>query len=190
MLIFPQSWRTAHAVALSDDHGSHPDDGGFPVRPVFPSRAGVSLCADGTLTVGLNVLIVQYGTIGQAYGLCLFLIVAAFRLAVGSVDRKGLLFAALAGLLAAAGAAGTLLTAPVAPVLALWMAFQNRTGKPVGEAGRVPLRKRDSIPAGPLLVCERTAPDVFQHRSIQLDLPASGMARARFPTISGSRSPG
>jgi 4-amino-4-deoxy-L-arabinose transferase-like glycosyltransferase len=54
--------------------------------------------------------------------------VAAFRLTMVSVDRKGLLFPALAGFLSSAGAGATLLVAPVCPVLALWMAFQNRTG--------------------------------------------------------------
>src|SRR6266853_3026469 len=128
MLIFPQSWRTVHAVASLMTTGAilMTADFLFVRFPVGGWRFAAALM--GALTVGLNVLIVQYGTIGQAYGLCLFLIVAAFRLAVGSVDRKGLLFPALAGLLAAAAAAGSLLTAPVAPVLALWMAFQNRTG--------------------------------------------------------------
>jgi len=145
----------------------------------------------GALTVGLNVLIVQYGTIGQAYGLCLFLIVAAFRLAVGSVDRKGFFSPLLPVLLAAAGAAGTLLTAPVAPVLALWMAFQNRTGKPVGEAGRVPLRKRDSIPAVLYLFARGPRQTFFQTSfNTNFDLPASGMARRDSPRYRGPRSPG
>jgi len=94
--------------------------------PVERWRFALALMA--SFVVGLNVLIVQYGTIGQAYGLSLFLIVAAFRLTAVSVDRGGLAFPAFAGLLASAAAGGTLLTAPVCPVLAIWMVFQNRSG--------------------------------------------------------------
>jgi hypothetical protein len=56
------------------------------------------------------------------------MIVAAFRLTVRAVERRGVLFAALAGLTAGAGAASSLLTAPVGPVLLIWMLFQNRIG--------------------------------------------------------------
>ena len=53
---------------------------------------------------------------------------AAFRLTISSVDRKGILFPALAGFLSSAGAGATLLSAPVCPVLAIWMVVQNRIG--------------------------------------------------------------
>jgi hypothetical protein len=128
MTVFSQTWRTAHAVAAMMTSGAILLTADFVyVRfPVIRWRlAGALMTA---LTVGLNVLIVQFGTIGQAYGLCLFLIVAAFRVTVASVDRRGLLVPALAGLLSSAGAAATLLSAPVCPVLAVWMVFQNRMG--------------------------------------------------------------
>jgi 4-amino-4-deoxy-L-arabinose transferase-like glycosyltransferase len=54
--------------------------------------------------------------------------VAAFRLAIWAVDRNDAWCAALAGLLAAAAAASSLLTAPVTPVLLLWMMLYNRSG--------------------------------------------------------------
>jgi len=43
MLIFPQSWRTAHAVASLMTTGAILMTAGFPVRPFSRSRAGVSL---------------------------------------------------------------------------------------------------------------------------------------------------
>ncbi len=94
--------------------------------PASPWRLAAALAA--ALLVGLNVLVVQFGTIGQAYGLCLFLIVAAFRLAIFAVDRKSAVWALGAGFLAAAAAGSSLLTAPVAPVLLVWMLFYNREG--------------------------------------------------------------
>jgi len=128
MIVLPQSWRTVHAVASLMTTGAilMTADFLFVRFPVERWRFPAALMA--ALVVGLNVLIVQYGTIGQAYGLSLFLIVAAFRLTVASVDRRGVVFAALAGLLSSAAAGATLLTAPVSPVLGLWMAFQNRIG--------------------------------------------------------------
>jgi 4-amino-4-deoxy-L-arabinose transferase-like glycosyltransferase len=128
MMAFEQSWRVAHAVAALMTSGAilMTADYLFVRFPVAPWRLAAALMASFLLF--LNVLIVQYGPIGQAYGLCLFLLVAAFRLTVVSVDRQGLLFPALAGFLASAGAAATLLGAPACPVLAVWMAVQNRMG--------------------------------------------------------------
>jgi 4-amino-4-deoxy-L-arabinose transferase-like glycosyltransferase len=128
MLVFGQSWRTAHAVAAVMTSGAVllTADYLFVRFPVERWRFPGALMA--AFTIGLNVLIVQFGTIGQAYGLALFLIVAAFRLAVLSVDEEGALFPALAGFLSSAAAGATLLTAPVCPVLAIWIGFQNRAG--------------------------------------------------------------
>ncbi len=128
MMVFRPSWRVAHAVAALMTSGAilMTADYLFVRFPVATWR--VAAAQMGSFLLFLNVLIVQYGPIGQAYGLCLFLIVAAFRLTVLSVDRSGLFVPALAGLLASAGAASTLLAAPVCPVLGLWMAFQNRRG--------------------------------------------------------------
>jgi hypothetical protein len=128
MLMFGQSWRIAHLAASLMTAGAILliADYLFFSFPVPAWRFPAALMA--VFTIGLNVLIVQYGTIGQAYGLCLFLIVAAFRVTVAAVDREGLLLSAVAGFLASAGAASTLLAAPVCPVLALWMGFQSRTG--------------------------------------------------------------
>jgi 4-amino-4-deoxy-L-arabinose transferase-like glycosyltransferase len=128
MTVFPQSWRTVHAVAALMTTGAilMTADFIFARFPVERWRFALALMA--SFVLGLNVLIVQYGTIGQAYGLSLFLIVAAFRLTLVSVDRSGLVLPALGGLLSSAAAGATLLTAPVCPVLVLWMVFQNRGG--------------------------------------------------------------
>jgi hypothetical protein len=75
---------------------------------------------------GGNAMVVEFSTIGQAYGLALFLIVAAFRCAVAAVERGSVLLSALTGFLSGAAALSTLLTAPAAPVLLIWILFYCR----------------------------------------------------------------
>ena len=102
MLIFGQTWRTAHAVAAVMTTGAIFMTADFLYFrfPVPTWRFPVALLS--AFAVGLNVLIVQFGTIGQAYAFCLFLIVAAFRATISAVDRQGLLLPALAGFLSSA----------------------------------------------------------------------------------------
>lgn len=128
MIVFGQSWRTAHAVAAIMTSLAVLLTGDYVFRkfPVPGLRYPLALMA--ALTVGLNVLIVQYGVIGQAYGLALFLIVVAFRITVKAVDSPRTLAAFFAGLFSSAAAGATLLTAPVCPVLGIWMVIQNRAG--------------------------------------------------------------
>jgi 4-amino-4-deoxy-L-arabinose transferase-like glycosyltransferase len=126
--LFGDSWRTAHTVAALLTCGAVmlTADYLFARFPVNAWRFAAALTA--ALTVGLNAMVVQFGTIGQAYGLCLFLIVAAFRFSIVAVERKNLLWPAGAGFLASAAAMSSLLTMPVAPVLAVWMLIHNRAG--------------------------------------------------------------
>jgi hypothetical protein len=128
MSILGESWRTAHAIAalLSAGAVMLTADYVFSRFPVPGWRFACSLSAAALF--GLNSLLFDFGTIGQAYGLCLFLIVAAFRLSVLAVDRGNLLWPAVAGLLASSAAESSLLTAPVAPVLLVWIFLCNRAG--------------------------------------------------------------
>lgn len=129
-MVFGDTWRTAHAVAALMTTGAMlmMADYLYTRFPVERWRFVAALM--GSIVIGLNVLIVQYGPIGQAYGLALFLVVAAFRFAVVSVDKSGVVSSAAAGFLASAAAGCTQLTTPVFPVLAIWMVFQNRAGNP------------------------------------------------------------
>lgn len=129
MALFGETWRTAHAVAalcvavavlLTADYL-------FERLPVPRWRLAAALVA--AVLFGLNVQVVDFGTIGQAYGLCLLLSVAAYRFAVVSVDRPAPVLAAAAGLASGAAVGSSLLTAPVAPVLLLWMLVCNRAGR-------------------------------------------------------------
>jgi 4-amino-4-deoxy-L-arabinose transferase-like glycosyltransferase len=126
--IFGDTWRTAHAVAavmvllavlLTIDY----------LRRRFPAPGWRTPGAiAGIFLVATNAMIFRYGPIGQAYALCLFLVVAAFRATVSAADRRRPWLAAVAGFCACAAANATLLTAPVAPVLLVWMLWYNRAG--------------------------------------------------------------
>jgi hypothetical protein len=128
MRVFGDTWRTAHALAALVTAGAILLTADYLLArfPVPGWRLAAALTA--ALTIGLNLFVIYFGTIGQAYGLCLLLIVAAFRLTILAVDRKGLLVSALAGFLAGAAASSSLLTATVGPVLLLWILIHNRAG--------------------------------------------------------------
>lgn len=128
MRIFGESWRMVQALSAILTAGAVLLTGDFLLRrfPVLNWRLAAALTA--AFATGLNTTVFEFGTVGQAYGLCLFLIVAAFRMSVVAVEGSTLLWPLLAGFAAGAAAASTLLTAPVAPVLLIWMVWQNRAG--------------------------------------------------------------
>jgi 4-amino-4-deoxy-L-arabinose transferase-like glycosyltransferase len=129
LTIFGQTWRVPHAIAAVCVAGAVllMADYVFERVPVPRWRLAAALVA--ALLFGLNIAVVDYGTLGQAYGLCLLLIAAAFRFSVAGVDRSSPALAAAAGLASGAAACASLLTAPVAPVLLLWMLVANRAGR-------------------------------------------------------------
>ena len=55
-----------------------------------------------TCAMGFNVAVVQFGTVAQAYGLCLLMTEGAFHAAIAAVDRHRPMLSTLAGLLSAA----------------------------------------------------------------------------------------
>lgn len=128
MGVFGQSWRMVHVLAATTTAGAVWMTGDYVLRkfPVTEWRLPLAIAA--ALATGLNAEVFQFGTIGQGYGFALFLTVAAFRISLLAAERNTLLWPVLAGLAAGATAASTLLTAPVAPVLLLWIVVQNRAG--------------------------------------------------------------
>jgi len=128
MRVFGDTWRTAHTVAALMTAGAVmlTVDYLYVRFPVKSWRLAAALAA--AFLAGLNILVVDYGTIGQAYGFCLFMIVAAFRLTVASGERSSLWLAALAGLFAGAGPAGSLLTTWVCPVLGVYLFLRSVAG--------------------------------------------------------------
>jgi hypothetical protein len=128
MRIFGDSWRVVHAAATLLTAGAVLLAADFIYERFRVPDWRLPAALTVAVVFGLNTMIVQFGTVGQAYGMCLFLIVAAFRVSILAADRKGVWWAASAGFLAAAAAGSSLLTAPVGPVLLLWILLYNRTG--------------------------------------------------------------
>jgi hypothetical protein len=125
MRIFGDTWRTAHALSTVCTCGAIWLAGSYILDRfnggVWRRNWGFPLAFAAVLMFGLNSQVVQFGTIGQGYGLCLLASVAAFRFTVANVKRDDVRFATGAGFFAGVAAASTLLTAPMGPVLFVWM---------------------------------------------------------------------
>ncbi len=172
MRVFGQSWQVVHlgaalftagAVALTADYV-------FTRFPVARWRLACAIVA--ALFVGTSTIVIEFCFVGQAYGVSLFLIVAAFRVAVLTVRRRNLFLPFAVGLLAGAAADSSLLTSPVLPVLLLWMMFYDEGGNRWSKGFGVCCRRGHFLRAGVLAVRGSATPDIFQCRRISITLPA------------------
>jgi hypothetical protein len=120
MRVFGESWRLVHVMSSLGVTGAALLTAQFVLTRIEDRswRLAGALCA--MVLVGMNSTILWYGTIGQPYGICLLLVVAAFRLTVLAEERDSASSCAGAGFCAGAAAACSLLTAPFAPVLLIW----------------------------------------------------------------------
>jgi 4-amino-4-deoxy-L-arabinose transferase-like glycosyltransferase len=128
MRLLGDTWRTPHAVAAVMTMLAVLLTAGYLFRRFPEPGWRTAAAATAVCLVGFNSMVVQFGPIAQAYALCLVLIVTAFLCTVTAVDRARPWLAGAAGLLASAAANSSLLTAPVAPVLLVWMLVCNRAG--------------------------------------------------------------
>lgn len=128
MCVFGESWRTAHALAALETSAAVVLAAHFVYAylPERPWRVAGAIAA--AMIIGLNANLVEYGPLGQAYGICLLSTVGAFRLAAAAVDRRTWWLAAAAGAFAGIATASSLLSAMVAPVLLVWIWWCNRAG--------------------------------------------------------------
>jgi len=129
MRLFGESWRTAHALAALETAAAVLLATQFVYErlPERPWRVAGAIAA--AVVIGCNSNLVEFGPLGQAYGICLFSAVSAFRLAVAGADRRDWQAAAGAGVFAGVAAASSLLSVMVAPVLLIWFGWCNRAGK-------------------------------------------------------------
>lgn len=134
MGIFGPSWHVVHAIATLATLGSVLLIAQY-VSTLFSDCRWKLAAAFAALALfGLHSEVWMFGTIAQAYALCLLLIVAAFRSAIAAVARPRSGMSALAGLFAGAAAASSLLTAAVGPVLLIWIWLHNRSGNRLAKA--------------------------------------------------------
>ena len=115
MSIFGASWRVAHALSAIESTAAV-----MLVADYIRRRLGLPQAIAAAIILGWNVLVVEYATVGQAYALCLLLLVAAFRCTVAS---QRLTF--FAGLFGGAAAGASLLTVLAAPVMFAWLVWRD-----------------------------------------------------------------
>jgi hypothetical protein len=128
MRCFGDTWHTAHAVSSLETSAAVTLAAHF-VLVRLPERSWrVAGAIAATMMIGCNVNLVEFGPLGQAYGICLLTSVCAFRLAVAALGDPSWWPAAASGALAGVGVASSLLSAPVAPVLFAGIWCYNRAG--------------------------------------------------------------
>ena len=135
MMVFGDTWRTAHAAAIVATLAAVFLSVDFVFTRFRAPSWRVAVGVSAVALVGGNWLLVEFGPIGQAYALCMLLSVIAFRFALRAVSRPGVLFAFLCGCAAGATAEASLLAAPFAPVVLLWMLIHNRVGSRLARFG-------------------------------------------------------
>ncbi len=129
-----ESWRGPHALAALETTAATILAAQF-VLSRFPHRAWkVAGTIAASVMIGCNINLVEFGPLGQAYGISLFTTVCAFRLAIAAVDRRGWWLAAACGAFAGAAAASSMLAAAVTPALIIWIWSSNRVGNRWGKA--------------------------------------------------------
>jgi hypothetical protein len=126
--LFGDTWRTAHAVAALCTTAALLILGDYVYTRLPIERWKLAGAISAMFTMGLNAPIVEFGTIGQAYGLCLVTMMAAFRFAVWAAGSSGILCAFIAGLFAGTASGSSLLTVLAGPVMGLWLLVYSRVG--------------------------------------------------------------
>jgi hypothetical protein len=137
-------WRGPQAIAALLSCGAIGLTADFVYR-----RAGAFPACVAALFVGLNSIVVEFGTKAQAYGACMFLTVAAFRLIVGV---PGWLGAVVGGCVAGAAAGCSLLAAPAIPVLLVWQCWRRQWTRAIAFLLAV------AVPLAPVLISFVQAP--------------------------------
>jgi len=128
MGVFGESWRAIHAITAVLEAAAILLMADFLFRRIPDASWRLAAALAVVAATGLNQVVVEYGTLGQAYGMCLFAMAAAFRCAIAAVDRERPWMAMAAGFFAGVAAASSLLSAAAVPVLLVWILFRSRAG--------------------------------------------------------------
>lgn len=166
--LFHDTWRTAHTISTLSTAGAVWLTGAYVYDRfqggVWRENWRLPMTFAAVMMVGLNSQIFEFGTIGQAYGLCLLGIVAAFRCTIATVRHNDARYAVGAGFFAGVAAASSLLTAPMAPVMLVWMLKTDRLKRLVLFcAGGI-------VPFVPLLILFAKSPKVVFFGAVKFHL--------------------
>jgi hypothetical protein len=125
MQIFGDTWRSSHMLAALLTGGSIVLSAGFVFERIPESKWRLSAAIVAAVLMGLDTLVIGFGTVGQAYGICLFLITGAFRIVVKGITQKKPSLLLWAGLCAGGAAGSSLLSAPILPILLIWAGWRS-----------------------------------------------------------------
>jgi 4-amino-4-deoxy-L-arabinose transferase-like glycosyltransferase len=126
--VFHDSWRATHVAATLVTIGAIALLARFLLTRFPDSAWRGSAAIVASLLFGLNVLVLQYGNIAQAYAMSMLMITAAMLASAAAVEREQFRMAALAGLFAGAAVSSTMLAAAAGPVFLLWILIYNQRG--------------------------------------------------------------
>jgi 4-amino-4-deoxy-L-arabinose transferase-like glycosyltransferase len=129
MKIFGDTWRSSHMLAALMTGGSIILAVSFVFKRIPESEWRLNAALIAALLMSMNTVVIGFGTIGQPYGMCLFLITAAFQLAAKGVIQGQAALILWSGFCAGLAAASSLLSAPVFPILLLWTAWRSVIGR-------------------------------------------------------------
>jgi 4-amino-4-deoxy-L-arabinose transferase-like glycosyltransferase len=128
MRIFGDSWRGTHVIAALLAMGAAAMIARF-LFTRFPDAGWrFSAAFSALLLFTLNMLVLQFGAIAQAYAFCMFMIAGALLASVAAVERERWSMAAIAGFLAGAAVSATLLAAAAGPVFLGWILIYSQRG--------------------------------------------------------------
>ena len=165
MKLFHDTWRTAHTVSTTCTMSALWLTGTYVYnRFEWCRNWRFPMTFAAVLMVGLNSQVFEFGTIAQAYGLCLLAGVAAFRLTVATEKHNDARYAVGAGFFAGVAAASSLLTAPMGPVLLIWMLRTQRLKRTLAFLGGA------IVPFFPLLRLFAKSPKVVFFGAVKFHL--------------------
>jgi hypothetical protein len=131
MRVFGDTWRSSHLLSALLTGGSIILTAEFVFQHVPEKTWNLRAALIATILIGLNTLIIQFGTVGHAYAICLFLNVASFRLATKAAAKSSASLVFWCGLCAGASAESSLLSTPVLPILLAWTVWRSVSGERV-----------------------------------------------------------
>jgi 4-amino-4-deoxy-L-arabinose transferase-like glycosyltransferase len=128
MRIFGDSWRGTHVIAALLTLGAAALIARF-LFTRFPDAGWRFFAAfSAILLFTLNMLVLQFGALAQAYAFSMFMIAAALVASAGAVERERWSMAAIAGFFAAAAVSATMLAAAAGPVFLVWILIYSQRG--------------------------------------------------------------
>jgi 4-amino-4-deoxy-L-arabinose transferase-like glycosyltransferase len=131
MRIFGQNWGSSHMLSALLTGGSVILSAGYVFERVPENSWKLSAAVVAAILIGLNTTVIGFATISQAYSICLFLTVAAFRLGIKGVAESRPALLLWSGLCAGASVESSLLSAPIMPIVLAWTAWHSAAGRRV-----------------------------------------------------------